>query len=139
MKCKVQDLSGPALDWAVASALGSLNTSRMVRPGTSAIQAELNSRGQVTAWDDDKFDYGLFEPTTNWKQGGPIIEKQEIELLKWAIDGWKAKDTNYQFLNTPQERVHFAEMYGPTPLIAAMRCYVASKLGEEIEIPEELK
>jgi len=28
---------------------------------------------------------------------------------------------------------------GPTPLIAAMRCYVLSKLGEEIEIPEELK
>ncbi len=29
--------------------------------------------------------------------------------------------------------------HGPTPLIAAMRCYVASKLGDEIEIPEELK
>jgi hypothetical protein len=25
---------------------------------------------------------------------------------------------------------------GQTPLIAAMRCYVASKLGDEIEIPE---
>jgi hypothetical protein len=29
--------------------------------------------------------------------------------------------------------------YGPTPLIAAMRCYVASKIGLEVEIPEELK
>jgi len=27
---------------------------------------------------------------------------------------------------------------GPTPLIAAMRCYVASKLGDEVEIPQEL-
>lgn len=27
---------------------------------------------------------------------------------------------------------------GPTPLIAAMRCYVASKLGDEVDIPEEL-
>jgi hypothetical protein len=27
---------------------------------------------------------------------------------------------------------------GPTPLIAAMRCYALSKLGEEIEIPEDL-
>lgn len=27
---------------------------------------------------------------------------------------------------------------GPTPLIAAMRCYVASNLGEEVEIPEEV-
>ena len=29
--------------------------------------------------------------------------------------------------------------FGPTPLIAAMRCYVASKLGDEVEVPEELK
>jgi hypothetical protein len=29
--------------------------------------------------------------------------------------------------------------YGPTPLIAAMRCYVASKMGDEIELPEEVK
>jgi hypothetical protein len=28
---------------------------------------------------------------------------------------------------------------GPTPLIAAMRCYVASQLGDEVEVPEELK
>jgi hypothetical protein len=28
---------------------------------------------------------------------------------------------------------------GHTPLIAAMRCYVASKLGDEVEIPEGLK
>ena len=77
-----------------------------------------------------------WSPTTPWSQGGPIIERQEIELLKWAIDGWMAKDTNYQFLNTPQERGHFAEMYGPTPLIAAMRCFVVSKLGDEVEVPD---
>ena len=28
---------------------------------------------------------------------------------------------------------------GPTPLIAAMRCYVASKLGDEVEVPVELQ
>jgi hypothetical protein len=28
---------------------------------------------------------------------------------------------------------------GPTPLIAAMRCYVTLKLGDEVEVPEELK
>ena len=30
------------------------------------------------------------------------------------------------------------ESFGPTPLIAAMRCYVTSKLGDEVEIPEAL-
>ncbi|MNW06473.1 hypothetical protein D3C71_2028910 [compost metagenome] len=27
---------------------------------------------------------------------------------------------------------------GPTPLIAAMRCYVASRVGDEVDLPEEL-
>lgn len=36
------------------------------------------------------------------------------------------------------EQVHRV-YFGPTPLIAAMRCYVASKLGDEVEVPEELK
>lgn len=35
-------------------------------------------------------------------------------------------------------KVKTSELTGPAPLIAAMRCYVASKLGEEVEIPEEL-
>lgn len=28
--------------------------------------------------------------------------------------------------------------YGPTPLIAICHCYVASKLGDEVDVPEEL-
>ena len=28
--------------------------------------------------------------------------------------------------------------WAETPLVAAMRCYVASKLGDEVDIPEEL-
>jgi hypothetical protein len=35
--------------------------------------------------------------------------------------------------------VSIAHEYGPTPLIAAMRCYVASRLGDEVDVPEELK
>lgn len=32
-----------------------------------------------------------------------------------------------------------SKLISPTPLIAAMHCYVANKLGDEVEIPEELK
>jgi hypothetical protein len=28
---------------------------------------------------------------------------------------------------------------GPTQLVSAMRCYVGSKLGNEVDVPEELK
>lgn len=66
-------------------------------------------------------------PSTDWAQAGPIIDRERIELRGDGDGGWLACDN----LNP--------EQYGPTPLVAAMRCYVASKLGETIEIPEELK
>jgi len=72
-----------------------------------------------------------FNPSTNWAQGGPIIERGMLTVKMvnraptWiAYSGW-----GYGSF----------EGTGPTPLIAAMRCYVASKLGDEVEVPEELK
>ena len=64
--------------------------------------------------------------STDWAQGGPIIDL-EIGLIKRYSDGsgWYAQVCS-----------HTGE--GPTPLIAAMRCYVVSKLGEEVEVPDEL-
>lgn len=68
----------------------------------------------------------FFSPRLEWAQGGPIIDREEIQIVRVG-DVWEAwVDTDGVFCQ------------GPTPLIAAMRCYVASKLGEEIEIPEEL-
>lgn len=66
-----------------------------------------------------------FSPSTRWDQGGPLVESEGIDLVKMHGQGWHAE----------LKRV----AHGPTPLIAAMRCYVASKLGEEVEIPKELK
>ena len=59
--------------------------------------------------------------------GGPIIEREGIGFTQFNdYPQWTAKH--------PQA-VYFD---GPTPLIAAMRCYVASKLGDEVEVPDEL-
>jgi hypothetical protein len=69
-----------------------------------------------------------------WEHGGPIIEREGMGLwaYQWneqgeAEQGWYAEDKDGDHVQT-----------GPTPLIAAMRCYVASKLGEDVSIPEEL-
>lgn len=125
MKANTNELTGPALDWAVAKCEG------WAEYGDLSLDSIARNTLAYNDW-------GRFEPSEDWAQGGPIIERQEIELTRWALDGWKARDTNYQFLNTPQERDVFAEGYGSTPLIAAMRCYVASKLGDQIDIPEHL-
>ena len=72
-------------------------------------------------------EWGLWGWATDWAQGGPIIEREGISLEYAAQpEKWCA------CIRADQE------VYGPTALIAAMRCYVASKLGDEVEIPEEL-
>lgn len=116
MKIKTFELTGAALDWAVAKAGG----------GAKDIRVFLS--GHV--------DYGMFHYSTDWSQGGPIIERERIELKNWGIDGWVAHATDYAF--RPGNDEHFAECYGPTALIAAMRCYCCSKLGDVVDIPEEL-
>ena len=69
-----------------------------------------------------------FHPAADWSQGGPIIEQEVICLESEMGVHWWAR-----FKDAPE-----SEVEGPTPLIAAMRCYVASKLGNEVEIPNEL-
>lgn len=69
-----------------------------------------------------------------WEHGGPIIEREGMGFwaYQWneqgeAEQGWYAEDKDGDHVQT-----------GPTPLIAAMRCYVASKLGDEVEVPDEM-
>ena len=99
---KTSELTGAALDWAVMTCEG------YVQP--KPIEWILG---------------GHFTPSTNWAQGGPIIEREGIAVREVLKGSWVA-----------DLEVGFEE--GPTPLIAAMRCYVASQLGDEVEIPEEL-
>lgn len=65
--------------------------------------------------------------STDWAQGGSIIEREGLCL---AYDPFVKRWS----CSTPVLESYLAE----TPLIAAMRCYVTSKLGDEIDVPEEL-
>jgi hypothetical protein len=104
---KTTELTGHALDWAVAMCEG-------IDHDTAVMNIKYGD-------DNDWF----LAPSTDWAQGGPIIEREKIEL-EWDGNYWLA-----------QIRAD-DEWYGPTPLIAAMRCYVASKLGDEVDAPKEL-
>ena len=113
---KTTELIGPTLDWAVA---------RVENP---------------TAYDEDL----VFHVTndmplnysTDWSQGGPIIERNEIGICRNAPC---TKGHEWEAMPSITAKGAGGKWgYGPTPLIAAMRCYVASKLGDEVEIPEEL-
>jgi hypothetical protein len=112
---KTSELTGAALDWAVAKC-----------------DQEWSDDDALLWVQDDEYRYA---PSTDWAQGGPIIEREDISVNREFASGkieWAAW--------TPAPIRDDAEAfgYGPTPLIAAMRCYVASKLGDEVEVPKEL-
>ena len=119
MKIKTSELAGIPLDWAVAHA----------QDAGSALVLTF-SRGHALILSDhtEDFDVGEhYQPRFNWAQGGPIIEREKIEVFI-EDERWKA----YSSRSLPQN------FDGDTPLIAAMRCYVASMLGAEVDVPDEL-
>lgn len=135
---KTQDLIKRALDWAVAISNGL--TAIMLHDLMRFRAAETNYMGDLT-WHLKVQDNIPWIPNNNgiggnpvplysddWAQGGPIIEREKISLVQDNIlKVWRAHDPKQQFVGR-----------GSTPLIAAMRCYVASKLGDEVKIPKEL-
>ena len=126
---KTSELIGPALDWAVAKCEG---YDLFVVDKNAAYSAYYSpTHGALI--------YALY--STKWEQGGPIIEREgiAIDCLRTCgqIDGWIAA-TEQLMEDTEDEYSVPIEFRGPTPLIAAMRCYVASKLGDEVNIPKEL-
>ena len=121
---KTNELTGAALDWAVAKC-----------EGWEAVTVTDNDGAHLWMQKGDEYrDPKKYRPSTNWMQGGPIIEREGITTICWNKnpDQWHAR--RWLELDGPASTVFKAS----TPLIAAMRCYVASKLGDDVEIPEEL-
>ena len=73
--------------------------------------------------------------STDWAFGGPIIEREGIVVDIRKEHGWVAA-REFWYLQDAAD--HDLCSTGPTYLIAAMRCFVASQLGDEVEIPEQL-
>ena len=120
---KTSELTGAALDWAVARCEEGEALAEGWHPHFAPYGGELRLRATPYA------------PSTDWSQGGPIIEREKIDIQCWDAHSmpWKASIDG----DTDAGIALYVE-YGLTPLIAAMRCYVASKLGDDVEIPEEL-
>lgn len=134
MKILTKNLIDGPLDWAVKKALGDIGIVVM-------------REGKWLAREEGKHHY-----STDWSQGGPILDREGIATRRhsngtWYAmlssdlgDGERAQWCQYTFKNAPiasgtSRQVRFE---GPTPLIAAMRCHIASKLGYEVDVPEEL-
>lgn len=135
---KTNELTGAALDWAVAMAEGDkVFRPRLGRPTNWSREAY--DRGEDDRWvvrvqspTEARFVDWVYNPSVSWWQGGPIIERFGVGVYQYR-GAWAAH------CPLPNGGLHACMENQPTPLIAAMRCYVASKLGEEVDIPKELQ
>ncbi len=137
---KTSELTRHALNWAVAQAEGDkVFRPRLGRPSNWDKEAYL-ADGSDDRWvvrvQNPKVAHFVdwtYNPSGDWMQGGPIIEREGISIVREGDAGnWVASVYNYA------EADWHLHTEGRTPLEAAMRCYVASKLGDEVEIPTEL-
>lgn len=133
MKIKTSELSGPALDWAVAKAESARD------PGSIVWDSDGEPCGPFI--DKNCGGYPVYEPSTDWAYGGLIIEREHIDIV-WQDDAEYPDGRPHARMShmvaVPRGVMSWCTTHGPTPLIAAMRCFVASRLGDEVDVPEEL-
>lgn len=158
MKIKTSELTGTALDWAVAKAQG-FRVRKNPFTGT-VFDKHLNFYwvdevdGAEVLRDVGWIKPGYlsdYRPSTDWAQGGPVKEREGIATRrsngKWYAmlsddlgDGERAQWSKFTFRNVPRSASTSRQcrFEGATELQAAMRCFVASKLGDEVDVPGEL-
>jgi hypothetical protein len=113
---KTSELQGAALDWAVHTAQG-LSEEEFVEVD--------NLYGPQ--WRGPEY-------STSWQEGGPLIEREGVTTAPRKEHGKRVA-----WVATLIEPPAVCECEGKTQLIAAMRCYVQSRLGDEVDVPEELQ
>ena len=119
---KTNELTGSALDWAVARC-------EKLYVHTDYVGVGTREWGVFVDCSNDYCNVH-YQPSKHWGWGGPIIEREKIQL-------WWGQQCNASIDPNNINPTEFES--GNTPLVAAMRCYVASKLGDEIDVPEELE
>lgn len=147
---KTSELTGANLDWAVAKALGLTATTiyglgSVRAPGWYQIKqgraVSYVLRPTYNKWvkqcETHPWQRGqeVWEPSVNWKQGGPLIEQEHISI---EVD-WDRRQTPPELrfaCCTINQKAKGEWHKSPAPLVAAMRSYVAEKLGNFFEVPE---
>ncbi|MDC9624103.1 DUF2591 family protein, partial [Xenorhabdus sp. XENO-7] len=113
------ELTGRALDWAVARAIGFQYGEYKI-----TVKDEMPIyRKKTSVWN-------YYCPSTDWAQCGELIDTYLIELNNHVtseneVEHWATCMDEY--------------IYGSTALEAACRIVVHVKLGDEIDIPDELE
>lgn len=124
MKVKAAKLIGPALNWAVAKCEGK---------NITLMRNDDGSLFPQPVWADgiQQLDYD-----SSWNLSGPIIEREELKIFKNAAGAnWVA---GRERLWPDATGLRCQYKHAPTILVAGLRCFVASRMGDEVDVPDEL-
>jgi hypothetical protein len=114
IEVQTSELTGAALDWAVAQV-----------EGIKVATAEPHYGADWRVYRPESG--GKYSPSTEWAVGGPLIERETLHLFsKTSSQPWTATNAG-GFVG-----------FGSTPLVAACRAIVAAKLGYTVQVPREL-
>jgi len=140
---KTAELTGVTLAYAVAMAHPGFNFS-MYRHLTWPDEAYwvMDSQGRIDHYEDDTgngmnrhYDKQGWRPDENWDQAGPIIDREEIMFFSGRES---PSSPTHVIAYLARSGTSGVQGSGPNHLIAAMRCYVASVLSDEVKLPPEL-
>ncbi len=142
MKIETDSLIGAALDWAVAQCEGIEVVAWYTKDGKEyfVVRKEAFVDKEPTTFYGDPED--TFYPSKKGDHGEPIIERELMNIeVHWNTRGCGIRTGVRQWSATHPKNYAGLIRYhghGPTMLIATMRCFVASKLGNEVDVPDEL-
>jgi hypothetical protein len=128
---KTTNLIDNELDWAVAKCEGGYDLQLCSTYGTKTVW-QYTMKDEEEPERIDKFYLADTPYSTDWALGGPIIEREGISLIRQRPGRWVSEYSN------GCDRIDQARQHGPTPLIAAMRCFCLANLGDEVDVPDEL-
>ncbi len=126
---KISELSGALLDYWVAKAEGfTVKLLENAGPPGHAVVVKLVSGTHF---------HGFYKPSTDWAQAGPIIERENITLIPSSVGGaegkWSAEVGIFDhYIDDGLPGLSGRGRTGPTPLVAAMRAFVAGKYGDQV-------
>lgn len=127
MLVKTRELTGAALDWAVAKCEGWKTTKVN---GVLMLRHYHPDAAHTPHCYIEDFGY-----SSKWAQGGPILSRERISRtidhsglwVAYWTSGYVEGDEGLLYMHCDSSE-----------LVAGLRCYVEKQYGKEVEVPDEL-
>ena len=143
VEARVADLTGEALNWAAAAAQGLTLHLEGPHYGTSWRVFVVRDRGTSTYLE-------RYKPSTEWAQGGALIDQFDVEILRFGEQAFYERDPQWnqkpcvgatirKYAGCTYSELHIEQcMTAETRLVAVCRAVVAELLGKTVSVPKEL-